>query len=165
MLSNTLEFRDDAGNEIAFFEKKKKRKCGQSVAMVSAWQFSRQQIWLNQRWYLLLQGDATWGPRRSCCYTSSSLSGQEKLRQHFSTCRWSLHCIDGNPSLSISQPSLLSDFFIAPNFFYQNCLISWTSLSIPIRPVFASVYFPYFTLNLWEINVRWYHDITSHRFW
>ena len=120
MLSNTLEFRDDAGNEIAFFEKKKKRKCGQSVAMVSAWQFSRQQTWLNQRWYLLLQGDATWGPRRSCCYTSASLSGQEKLRQHFSTCRWSLHCIGGNPSLNISQPSLLSDFFISPNFFLSN---------------------------------------------
>ena len=34
MLSNSLEFRDDAGNEIAFFEKKKK-KCSQSVAMVS----------------------------------------------------------------------------------------------------------------------------------
>ena len=34
MLSNNLEFRDDAGNEIAFFEKKKK-KCSQSVAMVS----------------------------------------------------------------------------------------------------------------------------------
>ena len=35
MLSNVLEFRDDAGNEIAFFEKKKKTKCGQSVAMVN----------------------------------------------------------------------------------------------------------------------------------
>ena len=34
MLTNVLEFRDDAGNEIAFFEKKKK-KCSQSVAMVS----------------------------------------------------------------------------------------------------------------------------------
>ena len=61
-----------------------------------------------------------------------------------------LHWWQGNPSLSISQPSLLSDFFISPNFFYQNCLILWTSLSIPIRPVFASVYFPYFTLNLGE---------------
>ena len=54
-------------------------------------------------------------------------------------------------------------FFHLSYFFYQNCLILWTSLSIPIRPVFASVYFPYFTLNLWEINVRWYRDITSHR--
>ena len=34
LLANTLEFRDDAGNEIAFFEKKKKTKCAQSVAMV-----------------------------------------------------------------------------------------------------------------------------------
>ena len=39
MLSNVLEFRDDAGNEIAFFEKKKKTKCGQSVAMVNNLQF------------------------------------------------------------------------------------------------------------------------------
>ena len=38
MLTNVLEFRDDAGNEIAFFEKKKK-KCGQSVAMVSTLHF------------------------------------------------------------------------------------------------------------------------------
>ena len=39
LLANTLEFRDDAGNEIAFFEKKKKTKCAQSVAMVRRFSF------------------------------------------------------------------------------------------------------------------------------
>ena len=48
MLSNTLEFRDDAGNEIALFEKKKKN-CGQSVAMVSTLPFQTIPITMMER--------------------------------------------------------------------------------------------------------------------
>ena len=94
MLSNNLEFRDDAGNEIAFFEKKKK-KCSQSVAMVSTlngkihlFDTNMKQMSICLFWgAMLTSGDVTWRPRRSGGNTATSLSGREKLGRNLSPCR------------------------------------------------------------------------------